>query len=412
MTAPTAHPYLITPLAPLVFRGGKPFGAGSRDGDHDPLPSAVAGALRAQLIDSQAWADTSAKTACIQAAQQCASVGPICLHEDAQGRFSPWVPCPADAIYLAPESGPEKPDTTGHITAHRLTPAQAWPAGGGADLPAGLLPLMGSHLPKGKPVAGPRWWPLGQLRQWRCEQAATLRCQPVPDAPALDLRTHVAINPHTQAADDGKLFQIEGRDHGPFLSLSAQGQPAQASGRWHLFARLQSPAALPGGALTLGGERRLSQLSPATPTVADLMAPSPSEHNALSALRAGQWLALTLLTPAVFAQGWRPGWLGAGLEGSPPQTPDLRLKLRAAATPRWQGISGWDLKAHQPKASRRAVAAGAVYWFEVLNTEPTDASALWLAPLSDHAQDRLDGFGAALPHVVPAPVATLTHPIV
>jgi CRISPR-associated protein Cmr3 len=399
MNTPTAtHPYLITPLAPLVVRGGKPFGAGSRDGDNAPLPSAMAGALRAQLIDSQGWSDQTAKDACIQSALQCISVGPLYLHEDAQGQLTPWVPCPADALYLTPEQ-PAHP-----VTVHRLAPG-GWPSACGADLPPGLLPLMGANLPKSKPVAGPRWWPLSQLRQWRSQQAATMPCATVPDEPALDLRTHVAINPATLAAADGKLFQIEGRDHGPFLHRAAKGQPAQAAGRWHLFARLGGDKTLPPSALTLGGERRLSQLSPASAATAELFAPTKTESQALGELKTGQWLALSLITPAVFAQGWRPGWLDKTLQGSPPQTPGLRLQLRAAAVPRWQGISGWDLPKNKPKASRRAVAAGAVYWFEVLNTEPADASALWLAPLSDHPQDRLDGWGAALPHVALPPAA-------
>jgi len=159
----------------------------------------------------------------------------------------------------------------------------------------------------------------------------------------------------------------------------------------------------------LGGERRLSQISPATAAVARLLVPTDAEKQALRALCAGQWLALTLATPAVFAQGWRPGWLDDALQGSPPLAPGLRLQLRAAAVPRWQGISGWDLCAHLPKASRRAVAAGSVYWFEVLSNDPPSngngASALWLQPLSDEQQDRLDGFGAALAHHIPNPTA-------
>jgi CRISPR-associated protein Cmr3 len=71
----------------------------------------------------------------------------------------------------------------------------------------------------------------------------------------------------------------------------------------------------------------------------------------------------------------------------------LRLGLVAASLPWWQNISGWDLRHRRPKDTRRAVPAGATYWFEVIEG---DASALWLQPLSDAEQDRRDGFGLAL----------------
>ena len=392
-------PYLITPLAPLIFRGGKPFGAGSRDGDNDPLPSAIAGALRAQWIDQQAFSSADHKQASIQEALQFATAGPLLVHENAQGHFTPWVPAPADAVYLPPLSESAAPSG---FSAYRIQP-QDWPnreglPACGTDLPPGLLPLQpAGEQPQSKALPGPRWWPLAQLREWRSENPAQMQCQTLPDAPALDLRTHVAIDPATRAAATGKLFQTEGRDY---------GHQTGTSGRWHLLAFFNAQAALPKSTITLGGERRLSALqawpvaghekSPPNP----IAQPDDLRKN-LSALAPGQWLSLTLATPALFAQGWRPGWLGENLEGAPPGHPGLRLKLRAAAVPRWQAISGWDLKKHQPKATRRAVPAGAVYWFEVVSESPVDASALWLTPLSDNAQDRLDGFGLAFPALCP-----------
>jgi CRISPR-associated protein Cmr3 len=47
---------------------------------------------------------------------------------------------------------------------------------------------------------------------------------------------------------------------------------------------------------------------------------------------------------------------------------------------------------------RKAVAAGAVYWFELLDEPPAQfLASLWLAPLSDDPQDQRDGFGLGLP---------------
>ena len=64
---------------------------------------------------------------------------------------------------------------------------------------------------------------------------------------------------------------------------------------------------------------------------------------------------------------------------------------------RWQALSGWDLMARKPRAVRRLVPAGAVYWFEIVQGDAEAIARLWLAPLADREQDRLDGFGLALP---------------
>jgi len=59
-------------------------------------------------------------------------------------------------------------------------------------------------------------------------------------------------------------------------------------------------------------------------------------------------MTLTLVTPALFEQGYRPGWLvetNDGFIGNPPAMPRLKMKLRAAATERWEPQSGWDLDA-------------------------------------------------------------------
>jgi CRISPR-associated protein Cmr3 len=77
----------------------------------------------------------------------------------------------------------------------------------------------------------------------------------------------------------------------------------------------------------------------------------------------------------------------------------LRLKLVSACTDRWKPISGWSLEkvSRGPKAIRRLVPAGSVYFFEVLSGDAGDlAKNLWLRSVSDEDQDRRDGFGLAV----------------
>ena len=105
---------------------------------------------------------------------------------------------------------------------------------------------------------------------------------------------------------------------------------------------------------------------------------------------------LTLLTPALFDKGWLPGWLDSQtLTGTLPHT-NLQVKLRAAAIDRWLPVSGWDLQQHAPKAMRKAVSAGAVYWFEIQSGNPAELTQAQWQAFRDSEQDRRDGFGIGL----------------
>ncbi|MCI5168652.1 MAG: hypothetical protein D3903_21790, partial [Candidatus Electrothrix sp. GM3_4] len=125
-------------------------------------------------------------------------------------------------------------------------------------------------------------------------------------------------------------------------------------------------------------------------------------------------IRLILATPALFTQGWQPGWIketSEGLIGSPPCFPEIELQLKAFVTPRWQPVSGWDLVRNSQseekqekggpgcaRAVRRMVPAGAVYWFEV-KAGYEQLPELWLKPVSDLEQDQDDGYGLVLPGI-------------
>jgi CRISPR-associated protein Cmr3 len=72
--------------------------------------------------------------------------------------------------------------------------------------------------------------------------------------------------------------------------------------------------------------------------------------------------------------------------------------------PRPETISGWDFETRRPKASRRLVSAGSVYWLE-LHGEPDArvgwAREVWMQNVSDEDQDKRDGFGLAVVGVAP-----------
>lgn len=373
------HWYQIEAAAPLVFRSGKPFQAGSRDGANFPWPSAFAGLLRAQVMDSRGWVPklTDAQQAELRSLPVA---GPWLGQCDAQGRATAWLPKPADAVRLL--------DANGNPHYRRLRP-RALLEGTGCDLPQGMLPLTFGEAIKGKPQAELGWWPLTKLLNWL--QSNDVACEAADQQPKpwqVDARTHVAIDRTTFASANGKLFQTEGLDFSPAHRRNTGQHDGWSNERWLLLGRGPRQD-IEDGAITFGGERRLSWLSARDDD------PMPQPHGWAASLRSG--FALSLITPALFAKGWCPGWLDDQREGEVPGIPGLRVRLRAAAVERWHGISGWDLAAWKQRATRKAVAAGATYWFELLEGSETQLSQLWLASLCDDEQDRRDGFGICLP---------------
>lgn len=361
----------LEPLAPIVVRSGRPLeGKSDADPARFPPPSTVAGCLRT------AWARATDRPFGPELAR-LAVAGPLLLDRDDRV----LAPKPADALYFGRD---------GSARCVRAEP-RAFEDGFGADLPGGLLPVRLTEPVSEKPGDGPTWWSWCDLLDFRGGKTpphAQLRGNGWSPPPG-DRRTHVAIDPKTGAADAGRLFQTEG------LDLDApHGSDRSAAGGLRLLARFGEPL---GAALAhLGGKRRLAALQPEPEDIW----PAPTQGWLDRIARAGG-LCLTLLTPAVFSAGYRPGWLDEDLIGSPPDIPGLRLQLRAAAVERWLPHSGWDLAARprpRPRPSRKLAGAGAAYWFRILG-EPDRGglAALWMAGVSDLEQDRRDGFGLVLP---------------
>jgi CRISPR-associated protein Cmr3 len=103
---------------------------------------------------------------------------------------------------------------------------------------------------------------------------------------------------------------------------------------------------------------------------------------------------MVLASPAIFKDGWKPGWLDKGLSG---ELSGVKLRLVGASISRWKAVSGWSLAPPRgPKPIRRMVPAGSVFFFEV--EKSGDAAALadqWLHSVWDEQKERRDGFGLA-----------------
>ena len=146
---------------------------------------------------------------------------------------------------------------------------------------------------------------------------------------------------------------------------------------------IETDAALQDGIGALGGERRIVRWQATQETL-------PTCPDRLKEkIIAQKHCRLVFLTPAKFDTGFLPDWF----------LKQYDLSLRAVALPRYQTVSGWDYNKNKPKPTSRLVPAGAVYYLKFGEKTQADefVEAVWMQPISDNEQDRLDGFGLAVP---------------
>ncbi len=377
-----SHTYLFNPSSPLVLRTGRPFDqAGDPVSLNFPLPSTLAGACRTAIGD-ETDVNYSQKTT-QKHLLETAVHGPLAAIID-NGNITPLLPKPADAVYLKQSKSP-------HGKLYRLAPGELT-AEEQCDLPDGLQPLFLEQNIKSKPVSGCSWWSIDNMTQWLLGHKPTCSLSALGwSGPQADIRCHVALEPETLTATDGQLFQTQGLDFGS-KKVCEQDHLGWQSEQYGILAHLPK-GQIQSEFRRLGGEGRLAHIEQA-----DTAWPSiPADLE--TRLKQIQQIRLILVTPALFMHGWRPAWIDeTTLQGSPPNLPDITLKLCATANPRWEAVSGWDLVKNRPRAVRRMTPPGSVYWFEVIKGEE-HLPRLWLNPVSDQVQDRLDGFGLAIPGI-------------
>lgn len=363
---------------PIVARDGRPFGpnAGNRMRSTGwPLPSVVAGSFRTAL-GKKAGREFTPDVVAALLQTAVAGVLPCC-----EGEL--YLPAPQDCVL-----GPDR----------RALRAAPWEnAPGGANWPAeGLKPVTLTPEQAGqgfKPIAGPAWWPGHAYAQWLLGKPVKFDGRFLRQ-PESDERTHVQIVESTGAAEEGRIFTSSALA----LTHLPRWNPEEAttdetSAAIKLAARITATdwAAQTSASMDdlhpLGGERRLVHWK-ATASDTIWQCPDSVRHS----LREARRVRLALATPAVFSEGWRPGWLDAQLCGRPPGY-SVQLRLVGVCTQRWQAVSGWSLERHGPKPVKRLVPAGGVYFFDVTAGDPAELATAWLQSVSDDEQDQRDGFG-------------------
>lgn len=395
--------YLIEPLAPLVFRSGKPFGSQASAADVIfPMPSAAAGLIRATSIN-QKKADIdehSVEDVTNQPYQKILAIqstGPyLARFDECLQHVEILVPKPADALYFEAKADNDDSNATeAKIQLVRLTP-KVLDADCGSDLPDGLLPVQMETIIKGKPKSGVAYWTLEHLKKWQAGHKIdfdTLQNQGITQLP-IDLRTHVAIDSKSKATKTGQLFQTASFDFG---YARAEGEGINGRSVWQdnrLGFIVQTEQSLDEDMVTFGGERRLSRFVPIN--ISENFYDDSAEA-LLKKINDANGFRLTFLTPCIFANGYLPTWLDATTKKGVLPNTNTTVSLKACAIDKWQPVSGWDSILWKPKAMRKAISSGSVYWF-ALDSElnMADLEQMLYHVWSDDNQDKNDGFGSAI----------------
>ncbi len=360
--------WLLTPRDSLMVQDGRPCYAGQSLRSLDfPWPSSLAGFVRTTIGRDP---KTGQFRISPQQAREIAIQGPLLVQTYEDDKTPPhfYAPAPLDVLWQSIES---------KLQRFRLAPIEdtQLPSGCQHDLQESGLRVIAplGETSKGKPTGGAAFWSWTDFEDWLIKPPFQPEevVQPFGlSALQRERRTHVSVDPKTQTAEDSKLFSTEmlrfvRRTEGP-NGTSSYAQLALAFGCAH--------SGLDGGVGCLGGERRISNLTKTT----HLLPAFPEKKFP----KGQRLLRVVLLTPAIFAQGFRPN--------NPPDA-----TLVAAAVGRPQVISGWDLEKQGPKATRRMAPAGSVFWFQLNNeTDPIAwAKQRWLQSICDDKQDQRDGFG-------------------
>lgn len=103
---------------------------------------------------------------------------------------------------------------------------------------------------------------------------------------------------------------------------------------------------------------------------------------------------LYMLTPAFFKSGSIPSWINKDtFEGSPPGCDEIKLRLLTAATGKPFYLGGFDMKARKFKPMRKAVKAGAVYHFQILEGEKEKVVECFHGKSISEYSTEKEGFG-------------------
>ena len=361
----------LEPLDVLFLRGNKLFGDPGSYGESliPPSPSVAAGALRSRMLadDGVNLSDFAAGKVSHPTLGTPAVPGSFAItsfllaQRDAHGRCETLHPLPADIVVT------KRDDESVQVS---LMKPQTPAAGLLSSSPLPQLVVLAEDQ-RAKPEGG-YWLNAKGWKHYLCGQALSAQEDLLKTCElwAVDARVGIGLDTVTGRADDGKLFTVQAIAFKQDVDFLAGVVGADL------------PTA---GMVRLGGDGRAA----AVHSVNDF---KPIEPDYEAIAKSGH-CRVVLTAPGLFAEGWKLPGLDSALNW---QLGGLRAKLVAAAVPRAEVISGWDLAKWQPKPAQRVAPTGSVYWLENLTATPEALRklvecGLWLSP-EDNSSRRAEGF--------------------
>ncbi|MDR3352270.1 MAG: hypothetical protein LBO00_04520 [Zoogloeaceae bacterium] len=365
--------FFLEPLDVLFLRGNKLFGDPGSYGDAQmpPNPSVAAGAIRSRIlvdagIDLAAFARGEVPHPVLGTSRQPGEFALTAFHlarRKEDGTIEPFFASPADLVLTTNEQG----DALREV---RAVHPRAMAHGIQSNYPLAHWPVL-AQAERGKPAAGYCLTLAGWQTVLRGELPSDTQqhWRKISELWRVDERVGIGMDTATRSVVEGRLFTVQ----------VVAPQPGMG------FLATVTDAELPkGGALRFGGDGR---------AVAVLRADVPLPEPDYAALARARRCRLILASPGVFAAGWLPAG-AAPVEGNTAAFAlhGVRGKITAAAVPRFETISGWDLANWRPKPAQRAVPTGSVYWLDELEADADSLRALaeqGLWPETPTPEDRL-----------------------
>lgn len=383
------EPWIIEPREPLIVRDGRPFNP--RPGAVAstlpfPFPSTTAGVARSQAGKKEGIFQVVGQD--LDRLKKIQVRGPLLVEYDSvSDTWRLLAPAPADALLL------EEKDV---LSCTQQVPLKPF-AGGLFEPPTGHaeLALAGPAAYRAiKPAPEqPAFWYWEMFSKWLSSPKAistNLQREKLGLLPLKqEQRTHVAMEPGLKVGREGALFATRG------LEFTGHPYGSTQKGlnnllRLALWLEVQSKNTtffpIQEGLASMGSERRVvhwHKSSLSFPTCPETLAEQISGSG---------FCRLILLTPAFFQEGYLPdltSWSHAGIQPT----------LHGILVQRPQVVSGWDLDKRKAKATRRLAPSGSVFFLELDGTSAQRLAWMkhtWGRCVSDHEQDRLDGFGLAV----------------
>ena len=383
----------LQPNDTFFFRDGRPFTKGEQSEGHSifpPFPSTVLGALRSayiaefgnlSLFYSGGMRDTIGTPESLCNAIRLRGVF---LADNRGNRTDIFFPLPLDLIYKKAE---KKDNST---ALHLLAPKHRnFASSGTIDYPLTWWSTSESIDSDADGLLR-----LGAIQRYLQGNDTSLRLKDRATLIEREPKTGIARSRDTLSSEDHMLYRID------------MSRFKNRDGNYGFVVDYECPKNLPQkGLLKLGGEGKSFAYQN---IVLDVNPLSSHLETVKAVIQSTGRFKLYFVTPAIFKQGWLPSWLDKNtFSGTYPMEPaaPIPLQLITAAVGKSVPVGGWDMAKGQAKPTWRAVPAGSVYYFELLDRDRIDdlITALHYQNISDDRTE--EGFGLALMGIVKGEVS-------